>query len=80
MVKQAVIKCLNEMGIIVDENTSNIQLTDYLEDSLSFIAFIVGLEEKFNIEVPDEYLQEGVLGTLDDVNDMINKLQAEGFE
>ena len=48
---QKIQNCLEENGIEVlnDGTLDNV-------DSISFISSIVGLEEEFNIEFPDEYL------------------------
>lgn len=48
---QKIQNCLEENGIEVlnDGTLDNV-------DSISFISSIVSLEEKFNIEFPDEYL------------------------
>ena len=71
--EERVKKCFNNVGIIIDA-TENFDISEYLEDSLSFITFIVEVEDEFKIEIPDEYLMEGKLVTYQDVLNMINQL------
>ena len=50
--------CLENAGVYADIcNTENdLDLRDFVESSLQFIAIIVAIEEAFSIEIPDEYL------------------------
>lgn len=50
-VNERLLKCLLENGIIVLENGDFENL-----DSISFISSILGIENEFDIEFPDEYL------------------------
>ena len=45
-----------------------------IDDSLTYISFIVEIEEEFNISIPDEYLQADIIETYDDVAEMIQQL------
>lgn len=51
---QKILRCLENMGIDVDEEDTN--LSDILQDSLMFISFIVEVEEVFGIQVDDSFL------------------------
>ena len=66
--------CLLELGIVFEQEENNFELTDYIEDSLTFISFVSELENEFDIEIPDEYLLQGVLGTLNDLKNIITLL------
>mgnify|MGYP000292149226 FL=1 len=55
-VKQTVYETLLEAGIMIDSIEEDFDLQDFIQDSIQFISFIVSLEEKFNIEIPDEML------------------------
>ena len=68
---------LLNIGIIVDKEFSELSLDEVIEDSLTFISFIIEIEEKMNIEVPDEYLQQGVLKTFADVEEMIDVVNSQ---
>ena len=49
---------LNDIGVICDEEKmeGDIDLRDYIIDSVLFIGFIVEIENKFNIELDDNFL------------------------
>lgn len=51
-----IISCLVDVGIQIDTTKEDIDLTEYNLDSFVFMGFIVSVENKFNIVVPDEYL------------------------
>lgn len=53
---EKLIECLNEVGVQVDITQKDIDLREYNMDSFTFIAFIVCVEEKLSITIPDEYL------------------------
>ena len=46
-------------------------------DSISFIQIVVALEEKFDMEIPDEYLFPEKLDTIRKMEDMIQKIHLE---
>jgi len=50
-------------GVFIDDKS--ILLADYLPDSLSFVNIIIGIEEAFNIELPDEMLMIENFGTFE---------------
>ncbi|MFR8792328.1 phosphopantetheine-binding protein [Gallintestinimicrobium sp.] len=62
-ITERILNCLLELGIVFEQEENNFELTDYIEDSLTFISFVSELENEFDIEIPDEYLLQGVLGT-----------------
>lgn len=55
------VNILEENGIFVDDK--DILLADYLPDSLTFVNIIIGIEEAFDIELPDEMLLIENFGT-----------------
>lgn len=55
-VREKMLMALDEVGIIIDSTQEDFDLQEYIIDSLSFIAFIVSLEQRFGIEIPDEML------------------------
>ena len=65
-IETTIIETLDEMDVYIDaSNTSittddvgptDIDLRDYIVDSIMFITLIVELEKKFNIDFPDELL------------------------
>ena len=72
-------RCLAEIGISVETDIQTRFIDEDISDSLTYISFIVGIEEEFGITVPDEYLQANVLETYSDVADMIRQI-SEGEE
>lgn len=66
MIRDRVIQCLENIGYSGDYE-SDTKLSDFIEDSVQFVSFIVELEEEFHIEIPDDYL---ILGSFQDINDV----------
>ena len=50
------------------------RLKDKGLDSIKFVLFIVELENKFQIEIPDEYLIYSKLPTIAEVHKIVNEL------
>lgn len=57
-VREKLFEILNDMGIICDTEKieEDIDLREYIEDSIVFIGFIVEIEAKFNFELDDSAL------------------------
>lgn len=51
-------KILHDMGFIIfeDEESDDVNLQNYIIDSIQFVDFIVRIEEEFKILLPDEFL------------------------
>ena len=50
----------------IDEDISNdINIHDYIQDSVQFITFIVLLEEKLEVSIPDELLMYNSIASFD---------------
>lgn len=48
---------LEDIGIeinIDEKNCEDIDLTEYIEDSMKFMEFMMNVEEEFEIDIPDE--------------------------
>jgi len=54
--RDRIYQCLNNIGILIEDTSENIHLSDYVSDSLDFISFIVELEKMFEIEFSDEFM------------------------
>ena len=50
-----VLEQLQKIGIFLD-GTDDVNLNEYIEDSLQYISFVVLLEQSFDITFPDEEL------------------------
>ena len=56
-IKKNVMIALENVGIFIDINVEeNIELVNFIQDSIQFISMIVQFEELFGIEIPDELL------------------------
>lgn len=75
--KEKIIQCFSNLGIIISDESSNIELDEYIVDSVTFVSFLVELEQQFEIEIDDDYLVQGSLKTLNDVENMIEELLAK---
>jgi|GEM_PF-2211365 len=65
-------ECLISVGIFIDGNSQDdIDLTEFNLDSLSFISFVVDLEEQLNVTLPDSFLQYDVLKSLKGLTSLI---------
>ena len=74
MIFNKIIKCMVEIGIIIEASLEGRFIDEDIDDSLTYISFIVEIEEEFNISIPDEYLQGDIIETYDDVAEMIQQL------
>lgn len=74
-IKDIILKTLNEMGISIDASVvshdkvetsppQDMDIRDYIADSIMFISFIIELEKKLEIEFPDELLLIDTLSSL----------------
>ena len=61
-IKDTIVKILEENGIEIEDDGVLLYV-----DSLSFISTIVDIEQKFNIEFPDEFLEIGKFDTVEDL-------------
>lgn len=54
-IKEKILGCLENLGMFTDAG-ENFLLNEYINDSMTYMMFLVGLEEAFSIDIPDEYL------------------------
>lgn len=57
-IRSKLLKILEESGIYIDEEEKkkDIDLRDYITDSIQFVGFIVEIEEELNMEFPNDLL------------------------
>lgn len=62
---QLLLKILQEnFGIFIfEDDMEDFSISDYVFDSLSFIQFIVAIEEELGTELPDDFLDFEILGS-----------------
>lgn len=76
--KEEIISILDNLGIYIDIlNDEDIDLREYILDSIQFISFIVELEKKFCIFFPDEMLSVDVLSSLNSFSILVDTLISE---
>jgi acyl carrier protein len=75
-IKSGIITCFQSIGIMVaDDNLSDdLEIQEYIEDSIMFITMIIELESYFNIEIPDEFLLPETISSLGALTDLVTKL------
>ena len=67
-IQEGIIKALERVYIYIDINEANdIDIMDYIGDSLQFMTFVVALEDIFSIEFPPELL---LVENFDDINNI----------
>lgn len=74
-IREKVIGCLEDLGIFADKS-ENFLISDYVQDSMTFMMFLVGLEQAFGVDIPDESLGSiiGPEQTLEGICTMIETL------
>lgn len=65
-VREKLFEILEESGLYVERKSSeeDIDLREYIVDSVQFMSFIVEIESQLNIEIPDEVLAYDSLASL----------------
>lgn len=77
-IKEEVVKILENNGIIVDlEEDGNAFFDIAAIDSITFISFIVDVENKFGITIPDELLSIMIIQSLNGFVGMLYELLLE---
>lgn len=72
-IHEKVILELQKLGIILD-SMEDVNLNDYIDDSLQFISFIVQVEQAFDIVFPDEELLLNSLYSLNGFCELIKEI------
>lgn len=73
-IHEKVVLELQKLGIILD-NIEDVNLNDYMDDSLQFISFIVQVEQAFDIVFPNEELLLNSLYSLDGFCELIKEIR-----
>ena len=64
-IKAQLIDLLEEVGVYIVTTDDDVNVLDYNIDSISFITFVISVENHYGIEIPDEFLMIDVLLSLD---------------
>ena len=76
-IENIIINCLREIGIVIDLDlllNDDVNLIEYQLDSLTFISFLVDVEERLNITIPDEYLDYNIMQSLKGFANLVSQL------
>ena len=74
-IKNDVIEVLNELGIETEDIGENdVDLTEFIVESIMFISFIVELEDKLGIEIPEELLDINSIKSLHTFSTILEEL------
>lgn len=74
-IKNDVIEVLNELGIETEDIGENdVDLTEFIVESIMFISFIVELEDKLGIEIPEELLDINSIKSLNTLSTILEEL------
>lgn len=62
---QIILKILQEnFGVVIFKNQQeDFSIKDYISDSITFIQFIVGIEDELACELPDDFLDVELLNS-----------------
>ena len=72
--RDRIVSCMKNIGLIIENDELDFNVTEYIKDSITFITFIVDLETEFDIEIPDEYLILPKLNTISNIIKIFEKL------
>lgn len=75
-IRYKLLDILESNGIYVDrkKNENDIDLRDYITDSIQFISFIVEIEKELNMEFPDEFLLFDKIASLNGFSNIIESI------
>ncbi len=72
IIEEKLAEIAEENGILVDDYDLN--LIEYIPDSITFITFIVTIEERFDIEMPDDFMLIETLGSIKELAMIIDDI------
>ncbi|GHV15158.1 hypothetical protein FACS1894219_11920 [Clostridia bacterium] len=74
-IKKVILSALDEIGVYFDDqdikSETDIDLREYIVDSLQFISFVVELEHQLCVEYPDDLLLYDNIASLDGLSNAI---------
>ena len=73
-IKLIIIEEFENLGIVIDQDQEDTDLSSMEIDSITFVSFIVALEERFEIQFPDEFLTMETMNSLNGFANLIDKL------
>ncbi len=77
-IRTRIISAVERAGVAIDHDTEDVDLRDYIPDSVATIAALVEIEDEFNISLPDDFLLGTVLESLSGLTSAIAEVVKEG--
>jgi len=76
MLQEQILTCFHNVGVNLPKisDGEDVDIREYIEDSLKFITAIVEIENELNIEIPDEFLIYDKFSSFNSFCDMIASL------
>lgn len=71
-IREKVLDVFAKTGYLIDDY--NLELSDYIPDSLAFMTIIVELEDVFGIVFPDESININTLSSIEVLTNLIEEL------
>lgn len=75
--KELIYSALSEMGIsftdVEKEHMADVNIGEYIQDSIEQIMFVVALEEHLGFEIPDDVLTKESLSSLNELAALLEK-------
>ena len=69
-----IIQALDNIGVFVESQEEDLDLREYILDSVQFISAIIQIEDEFGIEIPSELLLHDNLASFNSFSKMIEDL------
>lgn len=79
-VKKRLLQCFLNIGVVIDDTEDDIDLKEYIADSIQFITAIVEIEREFSIEFPDELLLFSVFDSFNGLVKIVESIVNESNE
>ena len=77
--KDKLIECFSNIGVLI-ESRDDVDLKEYIFDSLQFVTAIVEIERAFSVEFPDELLMYNVFDSLNGLVAIVESLIEDNNE
>lgn len=73
----AILNVLNDMGLTIEYSDKDIDLREYIVDSLEFVSFIMEIEQSFDIEIPSNLLLYDNISSIVGFSAIIDELKQD---
>ncbi|MCI9414740.1 MAG: hypothetical protein HFJ79_06170 [Clostridiales bacterium] len=74
MLIDKILACLRSLGVYADHQDVDAPLDSLIQDSITYVSFIVELERTLDIQLPDEFIQSSSFGSLSILEKAISPL------